>query len=347
MGPLTVEASAAISAFVQRLAIKAEGQEPVDEETLALRLLAAEHASPDFDISAIRSSNPSINGPVTASAGGDDMFAQLSALMMSDTKSPAEQAEAGNAPKPAPIIILPGYDINDADSNYARLMDANSMIQLYANLLEVQQKPGGFNFSTEAADAFNFQAKAAFDAMSGPMAGFFNFSAGSTQSFSNQVNRDQIHDFFIDSLFGDFGFAKDTKDKLDGQLKTFVTGLSKIVPGKQANIAFSHRLSLVPKINVAGDDDNPTWVSQPIIFLLRMSFDANTFYKSINKKSGVDQLNFTFSLTVSKFSLNVRKFEQNRDKFDKIFQLVTNNNLKAYGELLNKQLKTNEANPGN
>lgn len=346
METLTVEASAAISAFVQKLAIKAEGREPVDEETLALRLLAAEHASPDFDLSTIHSSTQSRNGPVTASADGDDKFAKLAALMMSDTKSPAEQAAAGNAPKPAPIIILPGYDTKDVQSNYDRLMDANSMIQLYTNLLAVQQKPGGFNFNTEAADAFNFQAKTAFDAMSGPMAGFFNFSAGSTQSFSSQVNRDQIHDFFIDSLFGNFGFDKVTRDQLDGQLKIFVTSLSKIVPGNQAKIAFSHRLGMVPKINVTGDDENPTWVCQPVIFLLRMSFDANTFYKSIDKKSGVDQLNFTFSLTVSKFSLNVRKFEQNRDKFDKIFQLVTSSNLKTYGELLNKKLKTNEANPG-
>lgn len=346
METLTIEASAAISAFVQKLAIKAEGREPVDEETLALRLLAAEHASPDFDLSAIHSSTQSRNGPVVASADGDDKFAKLAALMMGDTKSPAEQAEAGNAPKPAPIIILPGYDIKDVQSNYDSLMDANSMIQLYANLLEAQQKPGGFNINTEAAEAFNFQAKTAFDAMSGPMAGFFNFSDGSTQSFSNEINRDQIHDFFINSLFGNFGFAKATRDQLDGQLKTFVAGLSKIVPGNQATIAFSHRLGLVPRINVAGDDENPIWLYQPTIFLLRMSFDANTFYKSISKNSGNDQVKFTFSLTVSKFSLNVKKFEQSRDKFDKIFQLVTNSNLKAYSELLNKKLKTEEANPG-
>ncbi|KAH7153630.1 hypothetical protein EDB81DRAFT_758573 [Dactylonectria macrodidyma] len=343
--PLTIESSAAISAFIQELSIKAQGGKPVDEETLALRLLATEHASPDYDLSTIHSSNAG-NAPVTASADGDDKFAKLTALMMGDTKPAEEQVSTGQVPKPPPIVILPGYDIAAVQDNYNTLMDANSMIQLYSNLMQVQQKPDGFDITTEAAAAYNFQAKTAYDAMAGPLAGFFMFDTGSTQKYSNQIPKDQIHDKFLGAVFDNFGFDPDTKKQLDGQLTTFVAGLSKIAPGKANSIDFSLRLGLVPRRNVTGDVDNPTYIYQPTIFLIRMSFDSYTFYQSTGKNSGVDKIDFNFNLSVTKFSLNARKFEQNRAKFDQMFQLVTDSNLRAYSQLLNKQLKTNEANPG-
>ncbi|KAF5667165.1 hypothetical protein FHETE_5868 [Fusarium heterosporum] len=344
-GTLNVESAAAISAFIQELSIKASGGKPVDEETLALRMLAAEHTSPDYDLSTIHSSSVR-NGPSTASADGDDKFAKLTELMMGDTKSPDEQVSSGQVPKPQPIVILPGYDIGAVQSNYETLMDANSMIQLYSNLMQVQQKPDGFNITTEAAEAYNFQAKQAYDAMMGPLAGFFIFDTGSSQKINNTVPKDQVHDTFLSAVFDNFGFDKDTKAQLDGQLTTFTSGLSKIASGNANSIDFSLRLGLCPRKNVTADEENPIYVYQPTIFLIRMSFDTNSFYQSTGKKSGVDMITLNFNLSVTKCALNARKFEQNRPRFDKMFQLITNSNLKAYSDLLNKQLKTNEKNPG-
>ncbi|GAB0137517.1 hypothetical protein EsDP_00005777 [Epichloe bromicola] len=342
---LTVESGAAISAFIQELSIKASGGKPVDEETLTLRLLAAEHASPDYDLSTIHSLSAD-NGPSTASADGDDKFAKLTALMMGDTKSPNEQVAAGQTPKPPPIVILPGYDKSSAMANYNTLMDANSMIQLYANLMQVQQKPDGFDITSEAAAAYNFQAKQAYDAMMGPMAGFFTFDSGSSQQISNTIAKNQIHEKFLGAVFDNFRFDKDTKTQLDGQLTTFVSGLSKIAPGNANSIDFSLRLGLCPRKNITADEDDPLYVYQPTIFLIRMSFDTKSFYQNTGKSSGVDMVTLKFNLSVTKCTLNAPKFEQNRPKFDQMFQLITDNNLSAYSQLLNKQLKTNEPNPG-
>ncbi|KAM6522890.1 hypothetical protein FALCPG4_012505 [Fusarium falciforme] len=346
--PLTVEQAAGISAFIQELSIKAEGGKPADEETLALRMLAAEHASSDYDLSKIHSSSLGSDGPVAASADGDDKFDKLAALMMGDTKPPAEQVANGQVPKPPPVVLLPDYSDASLASNYATLQDANSVIQLYSNLMQVQQKPDGFDITKDAPAAFNFQAQTAYNAMSGPLAGFFNFDTGRSQTISNTVNKSDIHNFFIGTVFGNFGFSPETKKQLDDQLTSFVDALSKIAPGNAANIVFSLRLCMVPRTNVTGDTDNPTYIYQPQIFLLRMAFDANTFYQSTSKNSGVDKINFNFTLTVTKFSLNVRKFEQNRTRFDQMFQLVTNNNLdlSTYSKQLNKQVQTNESNPG-
>jgi hypothetical protein len=345
--PLTVETSAAISAFIQELTIKAEGGKAVDEETLALRMLASTHADADYDYSKIQSINPS-NERVTASADGDDKFAQLAALMMGDTEPPADQVAKGQVPKAPPIAILPGYNNVDVQTNYGTLMDATSMCQLYANLMQVQQKPEGFNITSEAGSAFNFQAKVGFDAMMGPMAGYYIFSSGSSQTYNNTIPRSDVHSALLGKIFDGFGFDKATHDSLDIQLTNFVAGLANIRSDNSPNNTFDFflRLNLVPKRNVSGDDSDPVFIYQPTTYLVYMKMDANSFRQSTGKNSGVDKVTMKFTLTVTKCELNARKFEQNRAKFDKMFELVTGRNLKVYSELLNKQVKTDEPNPG-
>jgi len=346
--PLTVETGAAIGAFIQELTIRAEGSKAVDEETLALRMLASANASPDYDFTTIKSLNVS-DARVTASAAdGDDKFDKLTALLMGDTKSPADQIAAGQVPKAPPIVLLPGYTNADVQNNYQSLMDATSMCQLYANLMQVQQKPEGFNITSEAGSAFNFQAKMAFDAMMGPMAGFFVFGSGTSQTYNDTIPKDQVHSNLLGKVFDGFGFDKATLDALDIQLTNFVGGLANTHTDNNPENTFDFmlRLNLVPKRNVSGDDSDPTWIYQPTTYLIYMKIDAQTFRQSTGKNSGVDKVDFKFSLTVTKCELNARQFEQNRDKFDKIFQLVTGTNLRAYSALLNKQVKSDEPNPG-
>ncbi|KAI0904326.1 hypothetical protein F4823DRAFT_634507 [Ustulina deusta] len=345
--PLTVERSAAIGAFIQELHIRAEGGNAVDEETLALRMLASTHASPDYDYTTVRSLNPS-DAPVTASADGDDKFAKLAALMMSDTQAPDTQVAEGQIPKAPPVAVLPGYTNTEVANNYGTLMDATAMCQLYANLMQVEAKPQGFNITSEAGLAYNFQAKMAFDAMMGPMAGYYIFGSGVSQTYNDTIPKTQIHQHLLGKLFDGFGFSADTKKSLDDPLTNFVAGLQNIhSQGNPTNtFDFMLRLNLVPRINVTGSDSDPIYVYQPTTYLIYMKVDATTFYQSTSKRGGEDRVNFKFTMTTTKCELNSRKFEQNRAKFDQMFLLVTENNLRAYSELLNKKIKSSEPNPG-
>lgn len=348
--PLTVEASAAIGAFMQQLAIQAEGGQPVDEETLALRMLASVNADPDSDLSGIRPLNAGAV-PVTAAANGNegnDKFDELVKIMTGDTTPPADQIAKGQVPKPPAITLLPGYSNDDVLSNYATLDDASSMIQLYSNLMQVQQKPEGFDITTQAGEAFNFQAKTAYDAMMGPMAGFYNFGAGTTQTYNDTIPKGDVHANLLGKVFNGFGFDNDTMNALDGQLTNFVGGLANIHTDNnpENTMDFCLRFGLCPRKNVTGDDANPIWAYQPTTFLLYMKIDAQSFRQSVGKDGSIDEVNFKFSLTVVKCELNVKQFEKNRAKFDKIFELVTNKNLRQYSQLLNQQIKTNEPNPG-
>lgn len=351
--PLTVEASAGISAFIQELHLRAEGKGKVDEETLALRMLASTSADTDYDLSTIKSSllgdsASSGGGAVVADAASDDKFAKLTALMMGDTTPPDTQVANGQVPKPQPIALLPGYDNADVQSNYQTLMDATSMCQLYSNLMQVQQKPDGFNITSEAGSAFNFQAKMAFDAMMGPLAGYYIFSTGSNQSYNNTIPKSQVHDNLLGKCFDGFGFDKATHDLLDTQLTNFVKGIANVSSQNNPTntMDFMIRLNLVPKRNVSGDDNDPVFVYQPTTYLIYMKIDAKSFFQATSKNNGEDRVTFAFNLTTTKCELNTRKFESNRAKFDQMFELVTSTNLRAYSDLLNKQIKTDEANPG-
>ncbi|TGJ76417.1 hypothetical protein E0Z10_g10889 [Xylaria hypoxylon] len=345
--PMTIETGAAIGAFIQELHIRGAGGKPVDEETLALRMLAATHASPDYDYTMVRSLNPS-DAPVTAAADGGDRFDKLAAMLMGDVKPAATQAAEGNVPKAPPVVVFPSYTNQDVSNNYATLMDATATCQLYANLMQVAQKPEGFNITSEAGLAYNFQAKMAFDAMMGPMAGYYSFGSGLSQTYNDTIPKNQVHAHLLGKLFDGFSFDADTKTKLDAPLSNFVAGLKNIhSQGNPTNtFDFMLRLNLVPRINVTGSDSDPIYVYQPTTYLIYMKIDANTFYQSTSKSGGEDRITFKFSITTTKCELNSRRFEQNRATFDQLFMELTQNNMRTYSELLNTQIKSKESNPG-
>ncbi|CAN9213120.1 unnamed protein product [Alternaria alternata] len=346
--PLTVDSVGAIQAMIQELHIRAGGGNSVDEETLALRMLAATSVEHDYDLSQVRRlDDGQAPGPVTASADGDDhKFDKLMELMMGDTKTPDQQFAEGKIPTTNPVVVVDAGV--KGDDKYLTLLDAQSMITLYSNLMQVTQKPTGFNLTTEAAAGFAFQARQAYNAMMGPLAGYYNFSLGSVQKYSNQLERSQIHDDFLGKVFYGFGFNSETLKALDTKLTTFVSTVRGINPGAQepSTWDFSQVLGLCPKTNVGGDAD-PVWVYKPTTFILYLQIDAKAFRESVSKNNSVEKVNFNFNLTVTKCELNIRRFEADRPKFDKIFTLLTSNNISAYSDKLNQQIeqKNGLANP--
>lgn len=345
--PLTVDSVSAIQAMIQELHIRAEGGNSVDEETLALRMLAATSAEHDYDLSQVRRlDDGQAPGPVTASADGDDKFNKLMDLMLGDTKTPDQQVADGKIPTLNPVVVVDTHvKENEGETKYQALLDAQSMIQLYSNLMQVQQKPTGFDLTSEAAVGFAFQARQAYNAMMGPLAGYYNFSLGSVQKYSNQLERNQIHDDFLGKVFDGFGFDSDTLKLLDTKLTTFVSAIKGINPGAQepSTWDFSQTLGLCPRTNITGNASDPVWVLKPTTFLLYMQVDAKSFRESVSKNNSVEKVNFKFSLTVTKCELNVRRFDADRPKFDKIFTLLTNNNMSAYSEKYNQQIEQKNA----
>ncbi|KAL2072801.1 hypothetical protein VTL71DRAFT_12144 [Oculimacula yallundae] len=338
--PLTVESAAAIQAFIQQVQVRAEGGNDVDEETLALRMLASESAEPSYNLSQIQpESGVGSVGPVTAGADGSDMFNLLTKLMMGDTKPPQEQVTAGVVPKPAPVVVAgPSSANRDAQAQYAALKDVHSMINLYSNIMQVQQNPDGFNITSETATALAFQAKMAYNAIMGPCAGFYNFSRSEVQKYQNTISRDQLHAGFLGKVFKGFGFDQATMNALDTMLTTFVSAIKGINTGSSdpSTYDFCQILGLCPKFNITGNDLDPVWVYSPNTSLLYMKIDPTSFRQSLDKS--VDSVDFKFELTVTKCELRVDNFERNRDRFDKMFSITTGHNLREYSNLLNKQI---------
>ncbi|KAF7557426.1 hypothetical protein G7Z17_g697 [Cylindrodendrum hubeiense] len=341
--PLTAETSAFIGAFIQELSIKAEGGDTVAEETPDLSMLAATDALPEPEFSAIRPLNHS-DAPTTASANGDDKLARLAAILMNDTKSSEDQVASGQIPKAPSIVILPGSSSDNLRTYYQSLMDSSSMCQLYANMIQFQKKPEGFDITSEAGSAFKFQARAAYDAMMGPLISFFSISPGTPRTYNDTIPKDQVHEHLLGKLFDEFRFDKATKAALDVQLTEFVGGLAKIQTDSDSadTFDFMPRLNLVSRTNISGDDNDPDWIYRPTTYLIYMQIDAKTFRESINKNSGVDKVDFKFSLSVTECELDISRFDKSSQKFDKIFQVINNKGLRAYSELLHKPIQTNE-----
>lgn len=355
--PLTIEQSAAVIAMMQRLVHRAETGEDADEHTIALRMLGAAYKGPENTISLIQSTSPAsmpvaFAAPRAAEANrssGDDKFNQLTALLMGDTKTPGQQVGSGTLPKAPVVTILPNYTNQDVQSNYASLMDASSLCQLYVNLLQAQDNPKGFNITdpAQATKAFAAQAQYTYNAMIGPLAGFFIFKEGTARPFNNKINRNDIHGDFLGKIFEAYQFDDATISSLDNILTNFVDALKTVNPGGDPNTQdFCLRLNLCPRRNVSGVDKDPIWVYQPTTYLIYMKIAGRTYSESVSKNNSVDKVDFSFNLTTTKCELNVRQFEANRDRFNKIFELVTDMNLREYSDLLNKKITSKQENPG-
>lgn len=273
-----------------------------------------------------------------------DKMSRLTAMMMSDTKSPTEQSAAGRLPNAPPIIVLPRDTNNDVQTRCAALMDVTSVSQLYSNILQMKQQPEGLNITTEAGSAFATQARSIFDAMMGPMAGFYQVEQDRTETYNDTVARSQLHPHLLGKIFGRFGFSKSTMDQLDQHLTALADSLKKIPVDKSPSnrVDFLIRLNLLPKTNISGDDSNPEWVYDPTTHIFYVAIDLETFRQSLNKDNGADPVNFKFTMTSSKCRLDIDRFMQNRVKFDKIIQFITNNDLRTYSQLLNKQIKSDQ-----
>ncbi|KAK4198390.1 hypothetical protein QBC40DRAFT_331503 [Triangularia verruculosa] len=349
MSGLTIEDAVGVAAFVQELHNAAQGGSPVDEETLALRMLAAAHADADFDPSHIKSPFSDAGSATTMSAsGGRDRFDDFADMMMGDLKTPQEQVNEGKVPKPPPVVVedpvgdnVQGYDKSEALKNFALLKDAHSVCQMFTNIMLMKTNPDGFDITKEAAEAFNVQAKLAYNAMSGPMAGVYNFGQGVHTKHNFTIPKSQIHEKLLETMFDSMRMDDSHKKEIDSQITNFVKALKDITvdADKHSTLDFALRFGLTPAVNITGDAANPMWAFEPTTFLVYLTMDAKAFTKSISKHNTEDRINLIYEHVVTKFDLNVNGFLKQRPKYDAMFEKATGINLKKYGDMLNKSVK--------
>lgn len=350
-GSLTLEQSAQIAALIQQLSSKGNDAQQVDEETLALRMLALSHSDADYKADQIEAApsagaDNSSNTRTAMAAGGGGDLDELLGLLTGDTKPSEEQVANGQVPKPPPVVIEdvltddanPGFDKKEAVKNYALLKDANSVVQILINIMLLKTNPDGFDITSQAAQAFNVQAKLAYNAMMS-MGGVYNFNAGSHTKHAFQIPKSQVHEKLLDTMFDGMRLEANYKKQIDAEITNFMKALKNIkVGGPNSTTDFALRFGLTPAVNIAVDGPDQIWQFEPITYLIYLKLDANSFNKFIDKKNSQDTIDFNYEHTVVKCELNPKNFLKMRPKYEAVCEKVMNMSLDKYGDMLNKKV---------
>jgi hypothetical protein len=275
-----------------------------------------------------------------------DRFDDLVDLMKGDTESAEHQVNNGKVPKPPPVVVedpigvTTGYDKAKAEENFGYLKDAHSVCQIFTNIDLIKQHPKGFDITKEAAVAFNVQAKLAYNAMTGPMAGVYTFGEGVHTEHSFDILMSEIHEKLLETMFDGMGLDSNHKKQIDSQITNFVKALKNIeIGGDHSKLDFALRFGLVPATNISADDANPVYAFEPMTYLVYLTMDADAFKKSISKRNTQERIHFKYEHVVFKADLNPRYFLKFRPKYDKMIEKLTGKNLKAYSDALNKPVK--------
>ncbi|KAM6522888.1 hypothetical protein FALCPG4_012503 [Fusarium falciforme] len=283
------------------------------------------------------------SGPTTAAAG-DTTLADIVAQLNAAAGGPDQEVKDGKTPMPQNVTILPPYTEANAIQNYNYLVDISSIVSLYtaiwnANARSKRGHPEPYNITiaSEAAQSFADMANSAYNVMSGPLAGFFNFANGSVTTFKKEMSKTEVHLEFLAELFKGFSLTKPAILQLDGILTNFISSLKtvNVETGSTNNtVDQTLRINQVMRLNISGDEANPIWVFQPRTRIVYMHIDASTWRWATNKAEHTSQ-SFNMNYTVADFDLNVNKWLASQDKLNKVFETVSGKSISEYGKLIN------------
>jgi hypothetical protein len=282
------------------------------------------------------------DGPITTEA--EPNFADLVAALNDATKGPSAEVDKGRVPMPQNVTIMPPYDEPSAEQNYRHLVEISSIVSLYtaiwnANTRTKRGHPEPYNITVaaEAAQAFADMADSAYNIMVGPLAGFFNFAAGTQTTFSKRMTKTDIHLEFLAELFDGFSLTRPAILQLDGILTNFVKSLGTISleTGSTGNtVDQTIRINQVVRTNISGDEANPTWVWQPRTRIVYMHIDAST-WRWATKKAGHTENTFNMRYVIVDCDLNVNKYLSQKEKLEKVFKMVSGKSMAEYGRMIN------------
>lgn len=282
------------------------------------------------------------SGPVTAAA--DPTLADIVASLNAATGGTSTEVQAGKAPMPQNVGILPPYDEASAGQNYLYLVEMSSIVSLYtaiwnANARTKRGHPDPYTITdaNEAAQAFADMADSAYNVMVGPLAGLFNFTAGVQSTFHKGMSKTTVHLEFLAEMFKGFSLSKPALLQLDGILTNFVSSLGtvNVETGKTNNtVDQTLRINQVMRLNISGDESNPIWVFQPRTRIVYMHIDAGTWRWATNKAEHTSST-FNMRYTVVDCDLNVNKYLASKDKLNQVFQQISGKTMEEYGKLIN------------
>ncbi|MCJ1465050.1 hypothetical protein MMC07_003666 [Pseudocyphellaria aurata] len=279
-------------------------------------------------------------GPPIPASG--DKFDQLVNILQGSDKGVTSQVKSGKAPLPVSInVVDSSFTTEDQLKNYTYLIEMTSLTSLWIGIYLVQldakrgrTEPLKITDPKEAPQAFADIADATYQAMLHPLSGYYNISVGSSQHYEQTLSIDQVHVTFLEVVFGSFKLGKTVLDELEGVLNKFMSDVGKIEVDTSDNIAHTVRLNQVVKLNISGDDDNPSWVYQPVTKLIYLSVESESYQQATRKWWGSrseEKFRFAFDYVIVEATLNPGKYLEDRPKLDKAFEFVTQKNLKDFG----------------
>lgn len=290
--------------------------------------------------------NDSSLAPASPAAGSKDM-ATLIGMLNDATGGPTAAKKAGRAPAPTQVAVIQPGDDPANSTNYSYLVQMGSMIQLYTSIYDLNmqkqrgaKQPNGITDPAEAAQAFADQANAAYQAIKGPLAGLYEITSENEVDTHKNMHKTEIHFEFLQELFQGFSLRKDALDQLDGVLTKFVSSIGDLNITSSSEDNSINQALIVPqvaRINVSGDDSNPSWIHEAKTRLIYMKVDSHSWsWATTSKHSSASDSGFDFKMhnIVVDATLNVEMFLESKDKLDQIMIYLTGKNLEQYGKQL-------------
>ena len=292
-----------------------------------------------------------LEGPIVADASAGSIE-ELKALMDSAAGGPKASVDAGKAPLPVNVAILPekveAGDMNEdlvkkAIVDFGHLGDISSIADLYIAMSNVAKRtarghPEEYRITDpkEAAQIFADMADSAFNVMLGPpLAGMYSFVSGTTSTFSRRMSKTEVHLSFLAELFKGFSLTDVAVKQLDGILTNFVKSLTDIsVSTDRTNKTVNQTIRLHQTIatNISGSAEKPIWIYQPRTRIVYMRIDNSTWKWSTNKANH-EESDFNMQYVVADIDLNVNRWLAAKPQLEAIFQKVTGATFKQYGKM--------------
>lgn len=233
----------------------------------------------------------------------------------------------GRVPSAVQILLKTTGD-GQADAGTSQLVAMASIIRLNSGIIQVQdQNQRGQPNNPKITDAdgltqaYYDSAEAIWQAIQGPLTGFYNMSKTQTETVNLTTTSSALHAILLDDIFKPYNLPQSVLTQLDTVLTNFAKTISPYAGQDPGGRAFAVAIHSVDKIDVSEDDSRPDWTYQPKITVVHLNVEADSFRNALLKQG--NQFNFEFELNVMTGELNVDELRSVQPKFEKIIQFLT------------------------
>ncbi len=272
-----------------------------------------------------------------ATADDDDPPPEkLSDLLKQSTKAPSSTA----------ISAVPS-SMSDADMQHlSDILLLNSYVSVASMRYLFKINPAGWDI-TDPAGAAAFTraaANAKFKILTTGLGSFLSLNTSSARSFNESTTSADLHLSFLASLFGGFGFPKQTMDELDGVL----TSVNKTLD--DLKLSFSDQSSTLDHmVFFYYFDEVPglPGVKMPKMRLFFLHIDQESWTASVGKSS-VSHFEFHMNFDDNIFVMDPTQVANSRNDIQQLISTMTGQSFDAINDLLSPKVAhgdTNSATP--